>query len=166
MRYKDTCNKINVFPIPDGDTGTNMVITLRPAIMSLGDTPDVDIAKTSLLVSGQTTLNAQGNSGTIFSFTFSKLAAAIMEKIGDGEKATTDLEVRTSYLVLVKCQIMQKAMDNPVPGTMLTVIAAAFDEKNFADSKTIGDVIKAAAKTGQAELETPNKLIVDGKAVL
>ena len=52
--YKDTCNKINVFPIPDGDTGTNMVITLRPAIMSLGDTPDVDIAKTSLLVSGQT----------------------------------------------------------------------------------------------------------------
>lgn len=166
--YKDTCNKINVFPIPDGDTGTNMVITLRPAIMSLGDTPDVDIAKTSLLVSGQTTLNAQGNSGTIFSFTFSKLAAAIGEKVGEGEEATTDLEVKDFIACLGEVsKLMQKAMDNPVPGTMLTVIAAAFDEKNFAESKTIGDVIKAAAKAGQAELEeTPNKLIVDGKAVL
>ena len=160
---KDDCNKINVFPVPDGDTGTNMCITLRPAIMGLGDVPDADIQKTSLLISGQTTLNAQGNSGTIFSFTFSKLAEAIGEKASGGTMSVADF---ASCLGSVSTQ-MQKAMDNPVPGTMLTVIAAAFDEKNFSGLETIGDVIMKAQQCGQEELlKTPDKLIVNGVAVL
>ena len=43
----DTCNKINVFPIPDGDTGTNMIITLRNAITALGSSPEKDIKHNS-----------------------------------------------------------------------------------------------------------------------
>jgi uncharacterized protein len=160
---KDACNKINVFPVPDGDTGTNMCITLRPAIMSLGESPDKDIKKTSLLVSGQTTLNAQGNSGTIFSFTFSKLAAAIGKKAAGGKLPLADF---VSCLGSVSTQ-MQKAMDNPVPGTMLTVIAAAFNEKNFNGLSTVGDVFAKAQQCGQVALEkTPDQLIVDGVAVL
>ena len=69
----DTCNKINVFPIPDGDTGTNMIITLRNAITALGSSPEKDIKQLVQQIAGLTTLNAQGNSGTIFSFFFQKM---------------------------------------------------------------------------------------------
>ena len=47
INRKDYLNKINVFPVPDGDTVTNMCITLRPPIMSLGESPDKHIKKTS-----------------------------------------------------------------------------------------------------------------------
>lgn len=57
------CNKINVFPIPDGDTGTNMVISLRSSVNGITDTPPASLADAADLIAGHVILEAQGNSG-------------------------------------------------------------------------------------------------------
>lgn len=162
FRNKEDCNKINVFPVPDGDTGTNMVITTRPVLISMGAQPDADVAKTAMLVSGQTTLNAQGNSGTIFSFTFSKLAKAI----GQFGKPSLTIAEFADALASVSEQ-MTKAMDNPFPGTMLSVIGAAFSKEATGGAATVGDLVKNMQKAGNAALRrTTDELIVDGVKVL
>lgn len=159
-RNKDQCNKINVFPVPDGDTGTNMVITTRPAVMTIGGSPPKSLKDAAIMISGQTTLNAQGNSGTIFSFTFSKLADAI------GDKEEASVAEFATYLNSVS-EKMMSAMDNPVPGTMLSVIGEAFSKDSTKGVKSVGELINACANAGNAALQlTPDQLIVDGKKVL
>ena len=159
------CNKINVFPVPDGDTGTNMVITLRPAVAGLGTEPLRNINELMTLVAGQTTLNAQGNSGTIFSFVFSKLNVAIQEINPDGVKDEITMEQFSQALAKVGSQMMS-AMKNPMPGTLLSVIGDAFDTSKRS-ANTLGEVIRGACTAGNISLQkTPDQLIVDGKKVL
>merc|ERR1719421_1793889 len=86
----EECNRINVFPIPDGDTGTNMVISLRPAIIALGAEPKSDLLSTLRTIQAHVTLNAQGNSGTLFSFFFSKLFAAAKAHSDPAELSVKD----------------------------------------------------------------------------
>ena len=159
------CNKINVFPVPDGDTGTNMVITLRQAIKALGTEPSTNINELMTLVAGQTTLNAQGNSGTIFSFVFSKLNVAIQEINPDGVKDEITMEQFSQALAKVGSQMMN-AMKKPMPGTLLSVIGDAFDTSKRS-ANTLDQVIRSAYTNGNESLQkTPDQLIVDGKKVL
>ena len=159
------CNKINVFPVPDGDTGTNMVITLRPAVAGLGTEPLRNINELMTLVAGQTTLNAQGNSGTIFSFVFSKLNVAIQEINPDGIKDEITMEQFSQALAKVGSQMMN-AMKKPMPGTLLSVIGDAFDTSKRS-ANTLDQVIRSAYTSGNESLQkTPDQLIVDGKKVL
>ena len=159
------CNKINVFPVPDGDTGTNMVITLRPAVAGLGTEPSTNINELMTLVAGQTTLNAQGNSGTIFSFVFSKLNVAIQEINPDGVKDEITMEQFSQALAKVGSQMMN-AMKKPMPGTLLSVIGDAFDTSKRS-ANTLDQVIRSAYTNGNESLQkTPDQLIVDGKKVL
>ena len=158
------CNKINVFPVPDGDTGTNMVITLRPAVAGLGTEPLRNINELMTLVAGQTTLNAQGNSGTIFSFVFSKLNVAIQEINSDAADEIT-MEQFSQALAKVGSQMMN-AMKKPMPGTLLSVIGDAFDTSKRS-ANTLDQVIRSAYTNGNESLQkTPDQLIVDGKKVL
>ena len=58
-------NKINVFPVPDGDTGTNLLFTLRPIIQIDRDNIDSHFGKTLMLIANTAIDSARGNSGTI-----------------------------------------------------------------------------------------------------
>ena len=160
----DTCNKINVFPIPDGDTGTNMIITLRNAITALGSSPEKDIKQLVQQIAGLTTLNAQGNSGTIFSFFFGKVSTLVSEaKQDDGS-----LDLRTFATILTKVgEDMYGAMEKPMPGTMLSVIKDTFSEDALSGANTMEGLIRNACEAGQTSLQkTPDQLIVDGVKVL
>ena len=77
-RNKDMLNRINVFPIPDGDTGSNMCITLRDAVKSLDR--EKNLMKVTSSIAMRTTLRAQGNSGTILSYIFSSIAKAVNKR--------------------------------------------------------------------------------------
>lgn len=112
---KEWINELNVFPVPDGDTGTNMTMTIMSAareVASLGDTPDME--QLCKAISGGSLRGARGNSGVILSQLFRGFTRGIQDKksltipiLADAfEKA-----VETAY----------KAVMKPKEGTILTV---------------------------------------------
>ena len=117
---KDECNRINVFPVPDGDTGTNMCLTVQGGVKSFGDKPPTaDLAELSGTFAARAMLTAQGNSGTILTFFFSTLS----KEIGAGTKAL-DVQAFMAAIGRVGTQMM-KSMQSAKIGTMLSVVQEA-----------------------------------------
>lgn len=109
-------NELNVFPIPDGDTGDNMYMTVRAGVVSCaGDAP---LSEAASAVSRGMMLGARGNSGVILSRIFAGIAAGLENCAAAGPddwKRALAMGVEESY----------KAVAKPVEGTMLTVFREA-----------------------------------------
>ena len=71
---KQTLNELNVFPVPDGDTGTNMAMTINAAATELRKVEDPSLEKAAAVVSSATLRGARGNSGVILSLLFKGIA--------------------------------------------------------------------------------------------
>lgn len=118
---KDWINELNVFPVPDGDTGTNMTLTVKNAVTDLKKLPkDTSIAAIVKTIATGTLRGARGNSGVILSQLcrgFSKEIESTPVKSIDKELLAASLEraVATAY----------KAVMQPKEGTILTVAKAA-----------------------------------------
>ena len=107
-------NSLNVFPVPDGDTGTNMVLTLKTALREAEKTLDGNIGKVTKSIAYGALLGARGNSGVILSQYLSGLAEGLEKKeFLDSSNLPTALTMAA--------QAARKAMSNPVEGTMITV---------------------------------------------
>ncbi|HOD73884.1 MAG TPA: DAK2 domain-containing protein, partial [Candidatus Bipolaricaulis anaerobius] len=63
--HEELINALNVFPVPDGDTGTNMVLTVRSAVDGLRELGDASLGKTLEVMASRALLGARGNSGVI-----------------------------------------------------------------------------------------------------
>lgn len=131
-QHVQTVNDLNVFPIPDGDTGDNMYHTIYGGLSGLNKIADNDIGKKANALSDGMLLNARGNSGVILSQLFSGIAKGLENRsevsIADFAKAF-DKGVKTAYLAVVK----------PVEGTILTVARESIDYaySNLTDDKTL-----------------------------
>lgn len=113
-------------------------------------------------IAGQAALNAQGNSGTIFSFTFTKLSAAVATK----SKPSLAIAELAECLKEVAAG-MTEAMSNPFPGTMLSVITDTFNAASASDVKDVETLVIALLNAGKASLlKTPDQLVVNGKKIL
>ena len=115
-KYADVLNDLNVYPVPDGDTGTNMSMTLQSvenALIGLQSEPNmeelVDIISEAVL------LGARGNSGTILS----QIIQGFLDAVRDKEEI--DIEAAAKAFVSAK-ERAYKAVSQPVEGTILTVI--------------------------------------------
>ncbi len=157
---QDYLNKINVFPVPDGDTGTNMASTLHTIIVALrsSDQPDIDMM--SQTISESALEGARGNSGVILAQFFYGLAMEL-----EGKK---DVETK-EFAVAVENARQQSysAMAEPKEGTILSVISEfSTCWQELSETEDDYAVIMAEAQTRcQAELErSPYKLKVLGKA--
>lgn len=107
-------NDLNVFPVPDGDTGTNMTATLQGGVEAMEKLPQDHVGKEANALAGGMLLAARGNSGVILSQYFAGIAKSLSEKEEAGiEDFVLALEegTKTAY----------KAVDTPVEGTILTV---------------------------------------------
>jgi DegV family protein with EDD domain len=113
IEHQVELNKINVFPVSDGDTGTNMASTIRSVIESLH--PHRSFKITADRIAEATILNARGNSGIIFAQFFYGLSAETGE-----HKIITIRQFAESIKRSVR--YIYEAVANPVEGTMLTVI--------------------------------------------
>jgi len=120
---------LNVFPVPDGDCGRNMFLTMRSAMEAADHVPEQDASSVSKAIANGAMLGARGNSGVILS-QFLKGLANVLEGKGNfnGQDLAQALEeaTRTAY----------KAVSQPVEGTILTVtrdVAAA--ARTAADGK-------------------------------
>ena len=113
---REEIDDLNVFPVPDGDTGTNMVHTVRAVVDALdGENPNGDLAK---VISRSAMRGARGNSGVILSQVLRALADAVVE---EGE---LDTPAFAGMFERAK-ELSYGAVANPVEGTVLTAIAAA-----------------------------------------
>ena len=143
---------LNVFPVPDGDTGTNLMLTMAAAAEAAHDTPGDDLRTLTRAISRAALLAARGNAGIILSEFLrgaGEVLAAVPRPAGI---ALADALTRAADAAWA-------AVDRPVDGTMLTVLRAAADTAKDAGSDDLAAVVSAAADEAEHALaRTPEQL--------
>ena len=133
---KGFVNFLNVFPVPDGDTGTNMSMTFRAAICDIQNVENKTIGEVSKILAKGALMGARGNSGVILSQIFRGIAKGLENK-----DTATAIELANSLMEGSKSAY--KAVMRPTEGTILTIIKAAGES---AVKSTNKDVIKLMAE--------------------
>lgn len=152
---KDLIDALNVFPVPDGDTGTNMLLTFTSGIDAIRDVNDTDIATVSKKFSRGLLMGARGNSGVILSQIFRGMSKSF-------ENCET-INATDFLKALVECKTTAyKAVMNPVEGTILTVISdIAKDVNKYRDEHDFKVVLELLVESGEKSLQsTPDLLPV------
>lgn len=116
-------NDLNVFPIPDGDTGENMYLTMSGGVKSLKNVDEISLSKISQLVADGMLLSARGNSGVILSQFF----AGIAKGFANIDEANL---VEVSNALQEGVSVAYSAVINPTEGTILTVAREASSKVN------------------------------------
>ncbi len=111
---KETINSLNVFPVPDGDTGTNMSLTMQSSLKEAIKVEGKNISKVALAASHGSLMGARGNSGVILSQLFRGFA------LGLEDKETVDIDI-LSKAFKQGADTAYKAVMKPTEGTILTV---------------------------------------------
>ncbi|MFL5540015.1 MAG: DegV family protein [Longimicrobiaceae bacterium] len=121
QRHRADLNRINVFPVPDGDTGTNLALTVASIADRLRGGSEASLAVVSRQAAEAAILGARGNCGMILSHFLLGFSDAVGERarIGVGEFAQI-LRAATEHVY--------RALEKPVEGTMITVMRAIADE--------------------------------------
>jgi DAK2 domain fusion protein YloV len=146
-------NRLNVFPVPDGDTGTNMNLTLASGIEELQKKSTTHIGEVAKAISKGLLMGARGNSGVILSQLFRGFATSIQnyEKIDSAQFAVAlQLGVEIAY----------KAVGQPVEGTILTVSREAAQHALRLNhlSNMVDLMEEVITKAKQAVMNTPDQL--------
>ena len=147
---------LNVFPVPDGDTGTNMSLTMSSAAQRLMAKDNLTLTEAAEMCSLVALMCARGNSGVILSQIFRGIAKSLS---GKAEGSAMDLAQALDEAVATA----YKAVMKPVEGTILTVLRAMRDAavKQAQSDPTIEGVIKASVINGKEVLaRTPEMLPV------
>ena len=154
QNHRTEVDALNVFPVPDGDTGANMSMTIGAAARELQVMPESDVATVSKKTASALLRGARSNSGVILSLIFRGVSKGLKGlETADGVQLAKafDLGRESAY----------KAVMKPTEGTILTVIrlaAAAAVEAKETDCAKVMEILCAAAKG--ALLKTPEMLPV------
>ena len=145
-------NKINVFPVPDGDTGTNLLFTLKP-VLNIQDSISNDVSKALTQISDVAIDSARGNSGTIMAQYF----------IGMAEKSSNITEINNENIFDLldgAYNAAKESMAEPKEGTIITVMRdIAIESKNHIDSNDIENTFKAIYEVSIKSLNnTPEQM--------
>ena len=129
---KEYINELNVFPVPDGDTGTNMSLTIMAAAKEVAALDNPDMAALAKAISSGSLRGARGNSGVILSQLFRGFTKAIKE--------VDEIDVMALAEALVKAkETAYKAVMKPKEGTILTV-ARGIADKGVELAETLDDL--------------------------
>ena len=145
---KQKINELNVFPVPDGDTGTNMSMTINNAVADLKRADSPTLTKAADITASALLRGARGNSGVILSLLFrgiSKSLKGVEETTGVGFAEALQVGVDSAY----------KAVMKPAEGTILTVarLAAAAAEEAAKEQDYVEYVLDRAIVRGKVALE-------------
>jgi DAK2 domain fusion protein YloV len=156
--HQEAVNRLNVYPVPDGDTGTNMALTLESVVAEVGDATEMRMICRA--ISHGSLMGARGNSGVILS--------QILRGVADGFR---DLDaagpVDLADALGGASEAAYKAVMRPVEGTILTVVRAAADgaQEAAGAGKTLVDVLDGAkSAAADALAHTPELLPVLAQA--
>ncbi len=152
----DAINALNVFPVPDGDTGTNMFLTLRSVMDKVEPLEQASAGDVAAAMARGALMGARGNSGVILSQFFRGIAIGL-----EGASDFGAEELVHAYREARKHAY--QAVGDPVEGTMLTVISSAAEaaETSLDDHATVQDVCEAvSAAVRDSVAMTPTMLPV------
>jgi DAK2 domain fusion protein YloV len=156
--HQQELNRLNVYPVPDGDTGTNMALTVDAVVKELDGLGAVNgsaaMADVCRAMAHGSLMGARGNSGVILS----QLLRGVAERLGVADEAGPD--ALTDALV-VASDLARKAVVRPVEGTILTVARAAGEGAAAglkAQQTLLGVVEQAREAAGEALAMTPTML--------
>lgn len=150
----DAINSLNVFPVPDGDTGTNMLFTMSAAVAEAENCSDSGISSVAKALAWGALMGARGNSGVILS--------QILRGFSDGLEDKDALDGKGFALALERASTAAyRAVSKPVEGTILTVVREA-SESAVASAQERDDieaVLEATVKAAKASVaRTPSLL--------
>ena len=152
----DEVNALNVFPVPDGDTGINMFLTMESAVEAMNKSEDTSAAAISASAARGALMGARGNSGVILS----QILRGISKGIGDRKTFSSP---DFAYALHIASDEAYKVVASPVEGTILTVIREASEaasrtaERGVGFARTMMSVVSRARKTVE---RTPEMLPV------
>ncbi len=163
---REEIDALNVYPVPDGDTGTNMYLTIaagRDAIKESAATPDATVSGTLAAFARAALLGARGNSGVILS----EMLGAVARRVATSTGSERNAEVMAEALQQAT-EASYAAVSEPVEGTMLTVLRAAAEaaQETVKDpsARTADVFTTAAAAAREALAHTPEQLDVLARA--
>ncbi len=162
---REEIDALNVYPVPDGDTGTNMFLTIsagRDAMFeATGGDPEADLDRALAAFARGVLLGARGNSGVILS---QMLTAVVEHMVEAGPDAKASIAVAEGFKE--DADASYAAVGTPVEGTILTVCRAAADAALAAapDNRLGGTISAAAAAAREALARTPEQLEVLAQA--
>lgn len=150
---RDIVDRLNVFPVPDGDTGTNMSLTMNSAITELESVASNELGEISKAVARGSLMGARGNSGVILS--------QILRGFAQGIEGKDYLQVKDFAVALDSARkVAYKAVIKPVEGTILTVCRetaeAALEMKDMENMEDF--LVKLLGATRRSLANTPELL--------
>ena len=155
---------LNVFPVPDGDTGTNMLLTMRSTMEEAYRAPDDSASGVAQAMARGALIGARGNSGVILSQIWNGLAQGLADKESVNGSELADALLKASV-------VAYKGLSNPVEGTILTVIreAAAVAREHASnvsdDAVSVVEATVGAAKESVANTPTLLPVLMEAGVV-
>ena len=157
LNHKEEVNALNVFPVPDGDTGTNMSLTIKSALEEVKRSEETDLGKLAKAAARGSLMGARGNSGVILSQYFRGLAEGLADL-----KDFTPAEV--AHVLTQASKTTYNAVMKPTEGTILTVGRETAEFANRFSKKEPVDILLFLAEVLEAGKKslanTPNLLPV------
>ncbi len=154
--HRRRIDDLNVYPVPDGDTGTNLVLTLRSIVEALDASTAEDSEAVAKDVTRAALMGARGNSGVIFS----QVVRGFVEVLGRHEGVSSSL---LSRAFRGASDAAYRAVKRPVEGTMLTVIREMAEESERKEHRSLrpNDLLRVVLARGEDALaRTPEMLDV------
>ncbi len=154
-KHQEGINRLNVYPVPDGDTGTNMSRTLDAVVAEL-DTAEQDMGPTCAAISHGSLMGARGNSGVILSQVLRGLSSALKD-------APTATPTQVAEALRQASVAAYSAVLKPIEGTILTVVRETADAAVSAagDGADLAAMLRHARDAGRDALaRTPEMLQV------
>jgi DAK2 domain fusion protein YloV len=153
QEYREALNRLNVYPVPDGDTGTNMALTVESVVAEVGPAESMQEVATALAHGAL--MGAQGNSGIILSQILRGLADAFREATDLGTAHLVDALDRASTAAY-------KAVGRPVEGTILTVLREASEaarETETPEGEDLSDLLHRVYRRAEISLRNTPELL-------
>jgi DegV family protein with EDD domain len=153
---REEINRINVFPVPDGDTGTNFSLTLRAVADALRALGDASLSETARTASHAAVLGARGNSGMMLAH----FLLGFADGLGEVPQAHV---IGVAHAIRTGSDRLYQALDDPREGTILTVAreAAAAAERAALQTDDIGEFMHLMLAEGERALaRTPELMAV------
>jgi len=147
-------NSLNVFPVPDGDTGTNMLLTLTSAYNEIKDSGEKHFGKMAALVAKGALMGARGNSGVILSQLWRGFARGVQDR------ETLDVETLVKAFADAR-DTAYKGVVRPVEGTILTVARgiASGTESGLSSANDAIDVLETAVSSADESVKQTPELL-------
>ena len=152
LEESEFVNALNVFPVPDGDTGTNMSMTFKAAVKEIENINSSSIGEISKKLAKGALMGARGNSGVILS--------QILRGISKGLEGKTDVDSSELAVAFFEgSKAAYKAVMRPTEGTILSVIRAASEAAVASEAKDIVDFMDEVTKEAKVMLDNTPELL-------